>query len=351
MSFSSPLDTSDATPFIIAEMSGNHNGSLDQALKIVDAIADSGAHAVKLQTYTADTMTLDISEGPFVINDPTSLWQGRTLYDLYKEAHTPWDWHPAIFERAQKLGLLAFSSAFDSTSVDFLEELGVPLYKIASFENTDLPLIRKTASTGKPMIISTGLASVAEISDAVEAARSSGCTDLTLLKTTSSYPASPENTNILTIPHLREMFECRVGLSDHTLGIGVAVASVALGAEVIEKHVTLDRGDGGVDSAFSLTPSELKMLVLESKRAALSLGRVSYGPTESEIASLQFRRSIFFAYDLTEGTVLTEKHLRIVRPGVGLAPKYLNLALGAKLRKDSKRGEALGWGHILDVAE
>jgi len=231
----------DSSPFIIAEMSGNHNGSLSRALEIVDAIASSGAHAVKLQTYTAETMTLEVSEGEFVIHDPASLWAGRSLFDLYQEAHTPWEWHKPIFDRAKQLGLVAFSSAFDASSVDFLEDLDVPLYKIASFENTDLPLIRKVASTGKPMIISTGLASVAEISEAVEAARGSGCEDLTLLKTTSSYPASPENTNILTIPHLRDLFGCRVGLSDHTLGIGVAVASVALGASVIEKHVTLDR--------------------------------------------------------------------------------------------------------------
>lgn len=347
----SPLVTSDSSPFIIAEMSGNHNGSLERALLIVDAIAESGAHAVKLQTYTADTMTLNITEEPFVINEPTSLWRGRTLYDLYEEAHTPWEWHDPIFERAKERGLLAFSSAFDSTSVDFLEDHNVPLYKIASFENTDLPLIRKVASTGKPMIISTGLASVAEISEAVEAARDFGCTDLTLLKTTSSYPASPENTNILTIPHLREMFDCRVGLSDHTLGIGVAVASVALGAEVIEKHITLDREDGGVDSDFSLNPSELKMLVDETKRAMQSLGRVSYGPTESEIPSLQFRRSIFFTTDVSEGTVLTKEHLRIVRPGNGLPPKFFDLALGTRLRKDTHGGSPLTWSHLFHTAE
>ena len=347
----SPLVTSDSSPFIIAEMSGNHNGSLDRALRIVDAIAESGAHAVKLQTYTADTMTLNMTEGPFVIKEPTSLWRGRALYELYEDAHTPWGWHEPIFERAKKCGLLAFSSAFDSTSVDFLEDLNVPLYKIASFENTDLPLIRKVASTGKPMIISTGLASVAEISDAVEAARDSGCTDLTLLKTTSTYPASPENTNILTIPHLGEMFDCRVGLSDHTLGIGVAVASVALGAEVIEKHITLDREDGGVDSYFSLNPSELKMLVDETKRAMQSLGRVTYGPTESEIPSLQFRRSIFFTTDVSEGTVLTKGHLRIVRPGNGLPPKFFDLALGVRLRKDAHGGSPLTWSHLFHTAE
>ncbi len=337
----------DSSPFIIAEMSGNHNGSLSRALEIVDAIASSGAHAVKLQTYTAETMTLEVSEGEFVIHDPASLWAGRSLFDLYQEAHTPWEWHKPIFDRAKQLGLVAFSSAFDASSVDFLEDLDVPLYKIASFENTDLPLIRKVASTGKPMIISTGLASVAEISEAVDAARGSGCEDLTLLKTTSSYPASPENTNILTIPHLRDLFGCRVGLSDHTLGIGVAVASVALGASVIEKHVTLDRADGGVDSMFSLNPEELKLLVDETKRAKQSLGKVRYGPTDSEIGSLQFRRSIYFSSDLNSGSEITESDVRVIRPGFGLAPKYLGLVLGRRVSVPVKRGDALTWDHLM----
>jgi len=334
------------SPFIIAEMSGNHNGSLGRALDIVDAIAESGAHAVKLQTYTADTMTLALSEGDFLIKDPTSLWRDRNLHSLYKEAHTPWEWHKPIFDRASELGLLGFSSAFDSTSVEFLETLSVPIYKIASFENTDLPLIRKVASTGKPMIISTGLASVAEIYEAVTAAREAGCTDLTLLKTTSTYPSSPESTNILTIPHLSSLFDCRVGLSDHTLGIGVAVASVALGASVIEKHVTLDRNDGGVDSAFSLIPQELKALVEETKRAHQSLGTVFYGPTPQEMNSLQFRRSIYFTSDLTIGSKLTEENIRVVRPGYGLAPKYLDMVLGKSLIRPAKRGEPLSWNHV-----
>ena len=333
-------------PFIIAEMSGNHNGSLDRALAIVDAIADSGADAVKLQTYTADTMTLAISEGGFLIDDPTSLWRGRNLHSLYEEAHTPWEWHKPIFDRASDLGLLGFSSAFDSTSVDFLETLSVPLYKIASFENTDLPLIRKVASTGKPMIISTGLASVSEIEEAVTSAKEAGCKDLTLLKTTSSYPASPESTNILTIPHLSSLFNCRVGLSDHTLGIGVAVASVALGASVIEKHVTLDRNDGGVDSAFSLVPQELKALVEETRRAHQALGQVFYGPTDQEKNSLQFRRSIYFTSDLNFGSTLTRENIRIVRPGYGLSPKYMDMVLGKPLIRPAKRGEPLSWGHV-----
>jgi pseudaminic acid synthase len=340
------LDSKDS-PFIIAEMSGNHNGSLSRALEIVDAIAESGAHAVKLQTYTADTMTLAVSEGDFLIKDPTSLWRNRNLHSLYAEAHTPWEWHKPIFDRASELGLLGFSSAFDSTSVEFLETLSVPIYKIASFENTDLPLIRKVASTGKPMIISTGLASVAEIYEAVTAAREAGCTDLTLLKTTSSYPASPESTNIMTIPHLSSLFNCRVGLSDHTLGIGVAVASVALGASVIEKHVTLDRNDGGVDSAFSLIPQELKALVQETKRANQSLGKVFYGPTPQEKNSLQFRRSIYFTANLEIGSELTVENIRIVRPGYGLAPKYLDMLLGKSLIRPAKRGEPLSWSHVL----
>lgn len=337
----------DNSPFIIAEMSGNHNGSLNRALEIVEAIAESGANAVKLQTYTAETMTLDVSEGQFVIDDPNSLWKGRSLYDLYREAHTPWEWHKPIFDRAKQLGLIAFSSAFDASSVDFLEDLEVPLYKIASFENNDLPLIRKVASTGKPMIISTGLASVGEISEAVNAARASGCDDITLLKTTSSYPATPENTNILTIPHLRDLFNCRVGLSDHTLGIGVAVASVALGASVIEKHVTLERSDGGVDSEFSLNPEELRLLVDETKRAKQSLGAVRYGPTDSEIGSLQFRRSIYFSSDLDSGSEITDDVIRIIRPGFGLAPKYLELILGRRLSVPVKRGDALTWDHLM----
>ena len=339
------LDSKDS-PFIIAEMSGNHNGSLERALAIVEAIAESGAHAVKLQTYTADTMTLAVSGGDFLINDQTSLWRGRTLHSLYAEAHTPWEWHKPIFDRASQLGLIGFSSAFDSTSVEFLETLSVPLYKIASFENTDLPLIRQVASTGKPVIISTGLASVAEIDEAVTAAIGAGCKDLTLLKTTSSYPASPESTNIVTIPHLRSLFDCRVGLSDHTLGIGVAVASVALGASVIEKHVTLDRRDGGVDSAFSLIPEELKSLVEETKRAKQALGKVFYGPTSQEKNSLQFRRSIYFTSDLSAGSILSQENIRIVRPGYGLPPKYMDMVVGKPLIRSAKRGEALSWSHV-----
>ena len=280
-------------PFVIAEMSGNHNQSLDRALAIVDAAAQAGAHAIKLQTYTADTMTLDVRGGSFEINDPDSLWSGKNLHDLYKQAYTPWEWHKPIMERARELGLICFSSPFDETAVDFLEDLGAPAYKIASFENNHLPLIKKAASTGKPLIISTGMASLGELDDAVRTARDAGCTDLILLKCTSTYPATPANTNIRTIPHLREMFGCQVGLSDHTMGVGVAVASVALGSTVIEKHFTLSRAEGGVDSAFSLEPPELAALVKESARGWQALGQVRYGPTEAELKSLQFRRSIY----------------------------------------------------------
>jgi N-acetylneuraminate synthase len=334
-------------PFVIAEMSGNHNQSIERALSIVDAAAASGAHAVKIQTYTPDTMTLDLSHGEFFIADPTSQWQGRSLYDLYAEACTPWEWHSAIFERARERGIIAFSTPFDATSVEFLEELDVPCYKIASFENTDLPLIRQVAATGKPLIISTGMASIAELEDAVRAAREAGCEQLVLLKCTSTYPATPANTNIRTIPHLRELFGTEVGLSDHTLGVGVAVASVALGATVIEKHFTLSRGDGGVDSTFSLEPLEMAALVAETQRAWAALGQVTYGPTEAEHKSLVFRRSLYISEDLPSGTVLTRQNLRAIRPGLGLSPKFLELALGRTVKRDVVRGTPLAWDLLL----
>lgn len=330
-------------PFIIAEMSGNHNQSLDRALEIVEAAARAGAHALKIQTYTADTMTLDMDCGEFHIDDPDSLWKGKSLYRLYQEAYTPWEWHEPIFRRCRDLGLIGFSTPFDQTAVDFLESLGVPCYKIASFENTDIPLIKKAAATGKPLIISTGMATLADLDEAVSAAREAGCNDLILLKCTSTYPASPGNTNILTIPHLRELFRCHVGLSDHTLGVGVALASVALGAAVIEKHLTLSRADGGVDSAFSLEPDEMKMLVDESGRAWQGLGRVSYGPTEKEKASLQYRRSLYIANDMKAGDTFTRENLRAVRPGLGLPPKYLDYLLGKRVRRDVKKGTPASW--------
>lgn len=330
-------------PFIIAEMSGNHNQSLERALEIVDAAARSGAHALKIQTYTQDTMTIDLDEREFHISDPNSLWSGTSLYKLYGEAYTPWEWHQAIFERAHQKGMIPFSSPFDATAVDFLEKLNVACYKVASFENTDLPLIRRVAATGKPLIISTGMATAAELDESVRAAREAGCKDLILLKCTSTYPATAANTNILTIPHMRELFGCEVGLSDHTMGIGVSVASVALGATVIEKHFTLDRADGGVDSTFSMEPAEMAQLVLETGRAWDALGRVSYGPTEAEKKSLQYRRSLYIVQDIKAGDVLTAENVRAIRPGLGLPPKYLEKILGKTVKSDVKRGTALSW--------
>ena len=333
-------------PFIIAEMSGNHNQSLERALEIVEAAAKTGAHALKIQTYTPDTMTIDLDEREFHISDPKSLWTGTSLYELYGKAYTPWEWHKPIFDRARQLGIIAFSTPFDDTAVDFLESLDVPCYKIASFENTDLPLIRRVAVTGKPLIISTGMATVAELDETVRAAREAGCRDLILLKCTSTYPATAANTNILAIPHLRELFGCEVGLSDHTMGVGVSVASVALGATVIEKHFTLCRADGGVDSAFSLEPAEMAQLVVETERAWQALGQVIYGPIEAEKESIQFRRSLYVVQDLKVGDVLTKANVRAIRPGLGLPTKYLAQVLGKTVKQDVKRGTALWWDLI-----
>ncbi len=330
-------------PFIIAEMSGNHNQSLERALSLVEAAANSGAHALKLQTYTADTLTLDVSHGEFFISDEKSLWKGNNLHKLYQHAYTPWEWHGPIMQRAKELGMLSFSTPFDDSAVDFLETLDVPAYKIASFENADLPLIQKVAATGKPMIISTGMANLAELDETVRTIRAAGCEQFVLLKCTSTYPATPENTNVLTIPHMRKLFGCEVGLSDHTMGVGASVAAVAHGATVIEKHFTLRRADGGVDSAFSLEPEELKMLVVETERAWQSLGDIFYGPTEAEKASLQFRRSLYIAEDVQAGTELNNENLRIVRPGLGLAPKYYDVLLGRRVNQDLKKGTALKW--------
>lgn len=332
------------SPFIIAEMSGNHNQSLERAFEIVDKAAASGAHAIKLQTYTAETMTM---KGVYKIEDTNSLWKDRELYDLYEEAYTPWEWHKPIFERAREKGVIPFSSPFDETAVDFLEELGVELYKIASFENTDLPLLKKVAQTKKPVIMSTGASTIAQIDEGVQVLRNNGCTNLTLLKCTSTYPASPENTNILTIPHLRKLFDCEVGLSDHTMGIGVAVASVALGAKVIEKHFTLSRADGGVDSAFSIEPDELKALVVESERAYLALGKVQYGVHKKEVKSLDFKRSIFASEDIQKGDKFSSENLRIIRPGYGLAPKYYETILGRNAAQEIKKGTPISWDVLL----
>jgi len=328
---------------IIAELSGNHNGSLQRALEIVEAAAEAGAHAVKLQTYTADTMTLDVDRDDFLIDDPQSLWHGRRLHELYDEAHTPWDWHAPIMERARELGLLCFSSPFDETAVDFLEGLDVPAYKIASFEIVHLPLIRSVAATGKPMLISSGMASLAEIEEAVTAAREAGCKDLLVFKCTSTYPASPENSNVLSIPDLRRRLNCQIGLSDHTMGIGCALAAVAHGATAIEKHFTLRRADGGVDSAFSLEPAELRLLVEESERAWQALGEVSYGPSVDEQESLMFRRSIYVTADLAAGEKISRDNVRVIRPGFGLAPKHFDEVLGKTINQGLSRGTALRW--------
>lgn len=330
-------------PFIIAEMSGNHNQSLNRALAIVDAAAEAGVDALKIQTYTADTMTIDKSDGEFFIADPNSLWKGESLYNLYKKAYTPWEWHKPIFDRCKEKGIIGFSTPFDFTAVDFLEELNIPFYKLASFENIDLPLIKKIAQTGKPIIASTGMASVAELDEMVRTAKENGCPEITLLKCTSSYPATPAGTNLLTIPHLKQLFGCPVGLSDHTLGIGVAVASIALGATVIEKHFTLCRAEGGVDSAFSLEPQEMAQLVRECHAAYEALGGISYGPSEQEKKSLQFRRSLYIVEDMKKGEILTEKNLRSIRPGLGLPPKYYEMLLGKQVACDVKRGTVMSW--------
>jgi N-acetylneuraminate synthase len=336
-------------PYLIAEMSGNHNHSLDRALEIVDAAAESGADAIKLQTYTADTMTLDLHSKDFVIDDPASLWHGRQLYELYEEAHTPWDWHRPIMERAHIHGMDCFSTPFDFTAVDFLEELDVPAYKIASFEMTDLPLIRKVAATGKPMIISTGMGSVAEIGDAVTAARDAGATDQVILKCTSTYPATPENSNLATIPNMRETFGCEVGLSDHTMGCGVAVASAAFGVCVIEKHFTLRRADGGVDSAFSMEPHEFRLMREEVDRAWQAIGTVTYGGVCAEESSRIFRRSLYIAKDIKAGEALNESNLRAVRPGYGLPPKFLDTLLGKRVARDVAAGSRADWSMFVAV--
>ena len=326
-------------PFIIAEMSGNHNQSLERALDIVEAAADSGADAIKLQTYTADSLTLDIKGGNFEINDPNSLWHGKNLYELYQSAYTPWEWHQPIMRRARELGLICFSSPFDESAVRFLEELDAPAFKIASFENNHLPLIKRAAVSGRPLIISTGMASIAELDQAVNTARKAGCNDLILLKCTSTYPASPEDTNVRTIPHMSDLFRCQVGLSDHTLGVGVAVGAVALGATVIEKHFTLSRADGGVDSAFSLEPHEFKTLALETKRAWQSLGVISYGPTQAEEKSLRYRRSIYAACDISSGDIFTTKNLKIIRPAGGASPCLFDSLVGKVSTRDFRQGD------------
>lgn len=338
-----------ARPYLIAEMSGNHNQSLDRALSIIDAAAAAGADAVKLQTYTAATMTIDVDRPGFVIDDPASLWHGRSLWDLYDEAHTPWDWHAPLIARAKSHGMHCFSTPFDPTAVDFLETLDVPAYKIASFECIDLPLIRKVARTGKPVIISTGMASLGEIDAAVRAVRGEGNDRIILLKCTSTYPATPENSNIRTIPTLRAAFGTEVGLSDHTMGCGVAVAAVALGACVFEKHFTLARADGGVDSAFSLEPHEFRTLRDETERAWLGLGTVRFGTQLAEEGSVQFRRSLYVVEDMRAGDVLTVANVRAIRPGFGLPPGELERVLGMAVARDVPKGTPLSWDLLKPV--
>jgi len=336
----------DQVPFVISEMSGNHNGSLEHALEITRAAAESGAHALKLQTYTADTLTLDVRTDDFLITDKENLWHGNSLYELYEKSYTPWEWHEPIMSLARQLGLFCFSTPFDESAVDFLESLDCPAYKIASFENIHLPLVEKVASTGKPVIISTGMATITELGEVVDAAVKAGCDQLILLKCTSAYPASPRNSNILTIPHMRQLFQCEVGLSDHTLGLGVATAAVAHGASVIEKHFTLSRADGGVDSAFSMEPSEMKNLVLETERAWRSLGTVTYGPTGSEVNSIIFRRSFYISKNVKKGETLDHTNVSVIRPGFGLLPKYLDLVIGRSANRDLMRGERVLWEDV-----
>jgi pseudaminic acid synthase len=336
----------DRPPFIIAEMSGNHNHSLQRALLIVEAAAKAGVHALKLQTYTADTMTLDLPGGDFFIKDKKSLWRGRSLYDLYKKAYTPWEWHKPIFDRCRKLGIIGFSTPFDVSAVDFLESLNVPCYKIASFELVDIPLIKRVAKLRKPLIMSTGMASIREIKEAVSAARLAGAKDIVLLKCTSSYPASPVSSNLATLPDMAKRFHCQVGVSDHTLGIGAALAGIALGASVIEKHFILRRVDGGVDSAFSMEPEEMTQLVTESMAAWQARGRPCYGASAEETRSMVFRRSIYVAKDMERGEVFTGENVRVIRPGYGLAPRYYEEVIGRRINKAAKMGTPLTRGMI-----
>lgn len=334
-------------PLIVAELSGNHNGRLERALELIEAAAESGVDAIKLQTYTADTITLDVARDEFVVQKPGSVWHGRTLHSLYAEAHTPWEWHAPMIEKAQALGLQWFSSPFDFTAVDFLETLNPPCYKIASPEVVDLPLIKRCAQTGRPIVMSTGMATVAELDEAVATARANGCTQLVLLKCTTDYPASPETSNLRTIPHLAELFGCPAGVSDHTMGIGAAVTATALGAVLIEKHLTLRRADGGPDSHFSLEPEEMKLLVNECHAAWESVGVVQYGPQSAEKGFMRGRRSLYIAEDMKAGEVLTANNLRSIRPGFGLLPKHYENLLGRKVKQDISRGSALTWDHLI----
>ncbi|UPW20163.1 pseudaminic acid synthase [Agarivorans sp. TSD2052] len=335
--------SSNDKPFIIAELSGNHQRDFSIAKEMIKQAAEAGVDAIKLQSYTADSMTLDTDKEGFVIRDSSNLWQGKNLHSLYAEAATPYEWHEALFSYAKSLGLIAFSSPFDKEAVDMLEGLNVPCYKVASFENNDLPLIEYIAKTGKPIILSTGMASLAEIDEAVRTIRAQGNQQIILLKCTSTYPASAQNTNLATIAHMQQSFDCLVGLSDHTLGIGVSVASMVMGASVIEKHFVLDRNAGGVDAAFSLEPAELTSLVIECNNAKLALGEVRYGGTEAEEKSKMYRRSIYVSCNIKAGELFTPNNLKIVRPGLGMPPKYWETVLGRKASRDLDKGTPLSW--------
>jgi N-acetylneuraminate synthase len=331
-------------PYIIAEMSANHNGSLDRALAIVEMAKASGADAIKLQTYKADTITIDHDGPEFLLND--GLWAGRRLYELYQSAAMPWEWHQPLFKRAKQIGIAIFSSAFDATAVDLLQSLDAPAYKIASLETGDIALIQRIAATGKPMIVSTGASEIGEIEEAVAAARAGGCRELILLQCTSGYPTPASESNLRTIPDMAAKFDCLVGLSDHTYGTAVPVAAVALGACAIEKHMTLRRADGGVDSDFSLEPEELTRLVADCRTAFEALGRVHYRVSPSERAIRPLRRSLYVVKDMAAGETITEAHIRSIRPGKGLAPKHLNAVLGKKAAKAVKRGQPLDWSMV-----
>jgi N-acetylneuraminate synthase len=334
----------DFLPYVIAEMSANHNGVINNAFKIIDMAKASGADAIKMQTYTPDTLTIDCDLSDFQLTD--GLWKGRSLYELYKEAYTPWDWHKPLFEYARKLDITIFSSPFDNTAIDLLEDLNTPAYKIASFEAIDLPLIKYAANTGKPLIISTGMADKEEINEAIETAKEAGCRELAILHCVSGYPAPAEDYNLRTIPDMIKDFDVVTGLSDHTLDNTTAITSVALGASIIEKHVTLDRNGGGPDDSFSLEPDELKALCHGAKTAWSALGKVDYGQKSSEQGNVKFRRSLYFVKEIKKGEIITNEHIRSIRPGYGLAPKYLDELIGKTVSKDIERGTPVSYNVV-----
>ncbi len=331
-------------PYVIAELSANHNGDLEKAIKIIDAAVEAGADALKIQTYTPDTMTLDSDADDFQVRG--GLWDGYTLYKLYEWAHTPWEWHEALFAHAKKRGITMFSTPFDNSAADLLDDLGAPAFKIASFEATDLPLIRYVASKGKPMIISTGMADLDEIGEAVQAAREGGCSELVLLHCVSGYPAPAEDYKLATMTDMEKRFEVPVGLSDHTLNNVSAIAAVAMGATIIEKHFTLNRNGGGPDDSFSLEPNELRQLCCDTRIAWEAVGAVDYGLKSSERSNLVFRRSIYAVKEIPEGTVITDEHVRSIRPGYGLAPKHLDRVIGARAKRDIRKATAMDWSLI-----